>query len=106
MGQKIRELQEADAELLNVLPPFGRQGIASQLLEQAEAIVAERGDRVGIGVGFHPGYNMAQRMYVLRGYVPDARGVSWKGNYIEERQQIVADDELVLHLVKALRDSS
>lgn len=93
----IPEIQD-----LNVLPPYRRQGIASQLLERAEALAATRSDRVGIAVGLHPGYNAAQRLYILRGYVPDARGVTWKGAYIQEYQPVVADDELLLHLVKEL----
>ena len=87
---------------LNVLPQYRRRGIATALMDQAEALIAERSDRVAIGVGLHPGYNAAQRMYVLRGYVPDGKGVTWRGEYIKERQELIADDDLVLHLSKAL----
>jgi GNAT superfamily N-acetyltransferase len=88
---------------LNVLPQYRRRRIASRLLDEAEATAATRRDRVGIGVGLHPGYNAAQRMYVLRGYVPDARGITSKGRYIQENERVVADDDLVLHLIKELR---
>ena len=87
---------------LNVLPHYRRRGIATALMDEAEMLIAKRSDRVGIGVGLHPGYNAAQRMYVLRGYVPDGRGVTWKGVYIEEGQPLVADDHLVLHMIKWL----
>ncbi len=98
-AEDIPEIQD-----LNVLPEFRRRGIAARLLDEAEGLASERCDRVGISVGLHPGYNAAQRMYVLRGYVPDARGVTWQGEYIREGQEVVADDALVLHLVKELQD--
>ena len=97
--QAIPEIQD-----LNVLPKYRRRGVATALMDAAEAIVARRSTHVGLGVGLHPGYNAAQRMYVLRGYIPDAQGVTWKDAYIQEGQALVADDELVLHLVKALHD--
>ena len=87
---------------LNVLPHYRRKGIATALMDEAEKLIAQRSDRVGIGVGLHPGYNAAQRMYVLRGYVPDGKGVTWNEEYIKEGQQLIADDALVLHLSKAL----
>ncbi len=99
--QAIPEIQD-----LNVLPPYRRRGIASALMDEAEALVANRSSRVGIGVGLHPGYNAAQRMYVLRGYVPDGLGVTWGDRFISEGQVIVADDALVLHLVKELHRNS
>ena len=93
----IPEIQD-----LNVLLKYRRRGVATQLMDKAEAIISKRGSVVGIGVGLHPGYNAAQRMYMLRGYVPDAKDVMWKGEYIKEGQQIVADDDLILHLTKNL----
>jgi len=85
---------------LNVLPVFRGRGIAARLVEEAEQIAAKRSAVVGIGVGLHPGYNVAQRMYVKRGYVPDARGVTFHDVLVEEGQSVVMDDNLVLHLVK------
>jgi GNAT superfamily N-acetyltransferase len=87
---------------LNVLPGYRRRGVASRLMDRAEALIAERSAEAGIGVGLHPGYNAAQRMYVLRGYVPDARGVTWRGAQVAEGQTVVMDDDLVLHLTKRL----
>jgi GNAT superfamily N-acetyltransferase len=58
LEMKIPEIQD-----LNVLPEFRRKGIATRLLDRAEAEIASRSDVVGIGVGLHPGYNEAQRLY-------------------------------------------
>jgi GNAT superfamily N-acetyltransferase len=53
---------------LNVLPSFRRRRIGTRLVDHAEDLVKARSEEVGIGVGLHPGYNAAQRMYVRRGY--------------------------------------
>ena len=97
--QKIPEIQD-----LNILPQFRRQGIASRLLDLAESEVAPRSSVVGIGVGLHPGYNVAQRLYVRRGYIPDGRGVTHRDRYTHEGDHVVLDDELLLHLTKQLRE--
>jgi GNAT superfamily N-acetyltransferase len=91
---------------LNVRPSFRRRGIATHLVDRAEGIVNVRCGRIGIGVGLHPGYNAAQRMYVRRGYVPDGNGVTVRDEFVREGQTVVMDDDLVLHLVKdLLRDN-
>lgn len=95
--QKIPEIQD-----LNVLPQFRRRGIASRLLDEAESLVTGRCRVVGIGVGLHPGYNQAQRLYVKRGYVPDGRGVTYQDRYVTEGAQVTLDDELILHFTKEL----
>ena len=95
--QNIPEIQD-----LNVLPQFRRQGIASRLLDCAEAEVARHSAIVGIGVGLHPGYNAAQRLYAIRGYIPDARGITYRDRFLEEGAHVVLDDDLVLHLTKIL----
>jgi GNAT superfamily N-acetyltransferase len=99
--RNIPEIQD-----LNVLPEFRRRGVASALMDDAEVMIARTSPEVGIGVGLHPGYNVAQRMYVRRGYVPDGRGVMWRGKFITEGQNIIADDDLVLHLTKKLEVTS
>jgi GNAT superfamily N-acetyltransferase len=93
----IPEIQD-----LNVLPKYRRRRIASRLVDEAEEIVSKRAEQVGIGVGLHPGYNAAQRMYVLRGYVPDGNGVTAGDEFVREGQTVIMDDELVLHFVKRL----
>ena len=97
--QNIPEIQD-----LNVLPQFRRQGIASRLLDHAESQVVRKSAVVGIGVGLHPGYNAAQRLYVLRGYIPDGRGVTYQNRYASEGENVVLDDDLVLHFTKRLRE--
>jgi hypothetical protein len=72
------------------------------LLDRAEAEVARRSGVVGIGVGLHPGYNAAHRLYVKRGYIPDARGITYRECFVEERACVVLDDDLVMHFNKAV----
>ena len=98
----FKELGIPEIQDLNVLPHYRRKGIATALMDHAESLVRKQSPLVGIGVGLHPGYNAAQRLYVIRGYIPDARGVSWQGAYIREGQHLIADDGLVLHLIKKL----
>lgn len=87
---------------LNVLPDFRRRGIASKLLDWAEGECANRSSEVGIGVGLHPGYNAAQRLYVKRGYVPDGLGITYRGRSVHEGETVILDDNLVMHLIKRL----
>jgi len=91
----IPEIQD-----LNVLPEFQRRRIASRLLDEVEALAGKRSSVLGIGVGLHPGYNAAQRLYGKRGYIPDGRGITYRDRFLEEGAQIVLDDDLVLHLTK------
>jgi GNAT superfamily N-acetyltransferase len=96
-GRNIPEIQD-----LMVLPSYRRRGIATRLLDHAERTAGQRSPYVAIGVGLHPGYNAAQRLYVLRGYVPDGLGVTYDDRYVEEGEMARFDDLLVLHLIKAL----
>lgn len=57
----------------------------------------------GIGVGLDPDYGAAQRLYVLRGYVPDGRGLHYRDHYVKYGEQITVDDELALYLTKELK---
>ena len=67
-----------------------------------EALAAETSDTVCLGVGLHSGYGAAQRMYVLRGYVPDGSGVWYEGRVWDQYAPCVNDDELNLFLSKKL----
>jgi len=96
-ADSIPEIQD-----LNVLPDFRRMGIASQLLDEAEELVARRSPVVGIGVGVYADYGAAQRLYVRRGYVPDGHGVSYRDRIVLGGENVVVDDDLVLHLRKHL----
>ena len=77
---------------LNVLSAFRRHGVASALMDEAERRVFERSGIAGIGFGISADYGAAQRMYVLRGYVPDGRGLFGNGQYIRERSTVQVDD--------------
>ena len=97
--KNIPEIQD-----LNVLLQFRRRGFATRLLDSAESEVALRSGVVGIGVGLHPGYNAAMRLYVKRGYIPDGRGVTYRDCFMEEGANVVLDDEFLLHLTKQLHE--
>jgi GNAT superfamily N-acetyltransferase len=93
----IPEIQD-----LNVLATFRRKGIASRLLDHAEAEAGRHSPVVGIGVGLHPGYNAAQQLYVKRGYIPDGRGITYRDHFVDEGAQVRLDDDLVMHFTKQL----
>ena len=90
---------------LQVLPGFRGRGIGSVLMDEIESIAATRCEAVGLTVGLHSGYGRAQRMYVLRGYVPDGSGVLIDGSAVPEGSTIRLDDNpiVTLRLTKALR---
>lgn len=91
----IPEIQD-----FNVLPDFRRRGIGTRLMDEAERRAFARARIVGIGVGLHHDYGAAQRLYVLRGYVPDARGLMSHGRRVDWGDDVKADDDLVLYLEK------
>jgi GNAT superfamily N-acetyltransferase len=86
----------------NVLPAYRRRGIGSSLMDAAEALVAERSDVVGLGVGLYPDYGTAQRMYVRRGYLPDGRGVIYDHRQVPPGEMVRLDDDAVLMFTKSL----
>ena len=96
--EKIPEIVD-----FNVLPKFRQQGIGTQLMDKAESEIAKVSPIAGIGVGMTPDYGAAQKLYVLRGYVPDGRGLHYKGHYIKYGEEITVDDNLALHLTKELK---
>ena len=89
---------------LNVLPDFRRRGIATTLLDELEERAFERSPQCGIGVGLHPGYGPAQRLYVTRGYVPDGAGAHYHERPAREGESLPLDDSLVLYLIKNTRE--
>jgi len=97
-SHSIPEIQD-----LNVVPQLRRRGVASRLLDEAERRVSVNHAQVGIAFGLHPGYRVAQRLYVARGYVPDGQGVFWRDHYTGEGESVVLDDDLLLHLVKRFK---
>ena len=87
---------------LNVWPRFRRRGLASRILDEAERLIGERGRIAVIGVGLYRDYGPAQRLYVLRGYVPDGLGAVWHDQPVLGGAHVRADDGLVIHLTKTL----
>lgn len=94
---RIPEIQD-----LNVLPRFRRRGIATRLMDEAERIIGERGRVAGIGVGLYDDYGPAQRLYILRGYVPDGRGAAYRNQPVRGGEHVRADDDLAIHLTRTL----
>ncbi len=86
----------------NVLPQFRRRKIGTLLMDEAERRIAERSQIIGIGVGLYPDYGAAQRMYVLRGYIPDGRGVYYDTQQVRPGQAVPVDDSLALYFTKEL----
>lgn len=93
----IPEIQD-----FNVLPQFRRQGIGTRLMDEAEEIIGRRSSIIGIGFGLYADYGAAQRLYVLRGYVPDGKGVFYNHQPVAPGSQVCVDDDLVLYLTKNL----
>lgn len=88
---------------LNVLPLFRRRRIATRIMDEAERRIFERSPVIGIGVGMYPDYGPAQRMYALRGYVPDGRGLHYNHHPVVPGKEVLVDDDLVLFLTRDLR---
>jgi GNAT superfamily N-acetyltransferase len=97
----IPEIQD-----FNVLPRFRRRGIGTRLMDEAEQKVSERSSIVGIGVGMTPDYGAAQRLYALRGYIPDGKGVMRHHRPVGRGDRITVDDALVFYMTKSLAGRS
>ena len=93
----IPEIQD-----FNVLPDFRRRRVGTALMDTAEVLIAARSPVAGLGVGLHHDYGAAQRLYVLRGYAPDARGITSHGRHVNWGDAAKIDDDLVLWLTKTL----
>jgi len=93
----IPEIQD-----LNVATPARRRGIGSALLAEAERRIAARADYAGIGFGLYADYGAAQRLYIMRGYVPDGAGLQVRGQPVQPGQAYPVDDDMVLYLCKRL----
>ena len=87
----------------NVLPKFRRQGIGTQLMELAENNIARMHPVAGIGVGLDSDFGAAQRLYVLRGYIPDGRGLHYRDHYVKYGEPIIVDYDLTLYFTKELK---
>ncbi|GAA4462541.1 GNAT family N-acetyltransferase [Phytohabitans houttuyneae] len=88
---------------LNVLPQFRRRRIASTLMDAAEDLTVSRSDTAGIGVGLNADYAAAHLMYLRRGYLPDGRGVAYRGITVQPGAPVKVDDDLALMMTRRLR---
>ncbi len=95
--ENIPEVQD-----FNVIPAFRRRHIGTALMDEAERLIAARSPVAGIGVGLDQDYGAAQHLYVLRGYVPDALGITSHGRRVDRGDSVPIDDDLVLYLTKRL----
>jgi GNAT superfamily N-acetyltransferase len=98
--------EEADipeTQDFNVLPSYRRRRIGTLLMDEAERQIGVRSGIAGIGVGMTSDYGAAQRMYALRGYIPDGRGLCWHTNPVAWGDTITVDDGLVFYFTKRLR---
>ncbi|WP_273716788.1 GNAT family N-acetyltransferase [Alkalihalobacillus pseudalcaliphilus] len=86
----------------NVLIPYQKQGIGTQLMNGVEAEAKRVADVVSLAVGLHTGYGQAQRLYIKRGYIPDGTGVWYQGQPLEPYGHCENDDDLVLYMKKEL----
>lgn len=91
----------------NVLEAYQCHGIGSGILDRIEAIARDvlHSDIITLGVGMHPGYGAAQRMYVKRGYLPDGSGLWYQNRLLAHGAACRNDDDLVLYLCKELNAS-
>ena len=87
---------------LEVFPPFQRRGIASQLMERAERLIATRARQAGIVFGLFDAYGPAQRLYVKQGYVPDGRGACQAQRPLKLGEAVTIDHDLIIWMTKEL----
>lgn len=87
----------------NVLPKYRRQGIGTALMDKAENGIVKRSSIAGIGVGMDADYGAAQRLYVLRDYIPNGRGLYSHDHHLKYGEQVTVDDDLSLYFTKQLK---
>ena len=87
---------------LIVFQKYRKKGIATALMDAAEAIARKYASRVYLDVCLNSEYGPAQRLYIKRGYLPDGKGAYYEEKVCETGAVIKNDDELTLCLVKEL----
>ena len=87
---------------LLVFEAFQRQGIAMQLMEAAEQLIATRARWAGITVGLFDAYGPAQRLYAQRGYLPDGRGACQGHRPLTQGEMVTMDHDLIIWMTKDL----
>jgi GNAT superfamily N-acetyltransferase len=88
---------------ISVAGPYRRRGVATRLMDAAEGLARDRGvATMGITVGLFDEYGAAQRMYALRGYVPDGRGACRGQRPLARGTVVTVDHDLITWLTKDL----
>ena len=98
----FREMSIPEITDLNVLLKFRRLGIATALLDEAERAISAVAPVAGIRVGADRDYGAAQRLYAVHGYVPDGRGLLYKGKQLKYGDKVVLDNDLTIALAKVV----
>ncbi len=99
----FREAGIPEVNDFNVLNELRRRGIGSRMMDEAERVISERSAYSGIGFGMGADYGPAQRMYILRGYVPDGRGLMVGPKPVVYDEQITVSHDLAIYLTKRVR---
>ena len=99
----FRERSIPEIADFNVLIKFRKRGVGTRLLNEAERLISERSEVAGIRVGLTADYGDAQRLYVKRGYIPDGRGFSQRGNLPKYGDTLIVDDDLTIAFTRSLR---
>lgn len=88
---------------LSVLQKYQGRGIATRLMDTAEALARRWAGEICLGVGLSREYGRAQRIYTRRGYVPDGSGVWYRDEQCVQYETVcTVDDDLVIFLSKDL----
>jgi GNAT superfamily N-acetyltransferase len=87
---------------LNVIPSCRGKGVASKLMNSAKELVANKYNKIGLGVRLYEDYGQAQSLYVQRGSVPNKAGITYNLEKVTPGESYCIDDECLLWLVKKL----
>lgn len=89
----------------NVFEKYQNKGIGQKLLDEIICLAEKKSKFVGIGVGLHSGYGKAQRMYIKNGFIPDGKGVYYKGQILTPYMDCKNDDNLALYFIKKIDEN-
>lgn len=96
--KKIPELCD-----LKVFKRYRTFGIGSLLLDMAEAKAAKKSRVIGLCVGLDKSYGPAQRIYGVRGFIPDGNGITRFNKAVMPSDETPYDDEFSLWLTKRVK---
>ena len=92
---KIPEIKD-----FNVFEKYQNKGIGQELLNAIIFEARKYSSQVGIGVGLNPDYGKAQRMYIKNGFIPDGKGIYYKGEIVKAGDTCINDDDLNMYFIK------